>query len=92
MIKGFRHKGLQQLYEKNSRKGLPAALIDKISRILARLDVASIPEHMEIPALRLHALKGELKGYWSVWLTGNWRIVFRFEGTNVTDVDLIDYH
>lgn len=92
MIKGFRHKGLQRLYEKNERKGLPAASIDKISRILARLDIATNIEHMDIPGLKLHPLKGDLKDFWSVWVTGNWRIVFRFDGANVIDVDLIDYH
>ena len=86
MIEGFRHKGLQRLYEKDERKGLPAASVDKIARILARLDVATRPEQMNLPGLKLHPLKGDYKGFWSVWVTGNWRIVFRFEGAHVTDV------
>lgn len=92
MIRSFRHKGLQRFYEKNERKGLPPALVDKISHILARLDVATVPEQMALPALKLHSLKGDLKGFWSVWVTGNWRIIFKFDGTTVVEVDLIDYH
>lgn len=92
MIRSFHHKGLQRFYAKDDRKGLPPALVDKISRILARLDVAKAPQQMDLPGLKLHPLKGELKGFWSVRVTGNWRIVFRFEGTDVVQVDLMDYH
>lgn len=64
----------------------------RIARILARLDVISAPQQMDLPGWRLHRLKGELKGFWSVWVNANWRIIFRFDGTDVVDVDLIDYH
>ena len=64
----------------------------KIERILARLDVATQPEMMNLPGFGLHPLKGELKGFWSVCVTGNWRIIFRFDGSHVSDVDLVDYH
>lgn len=92
MIKSFRHKGLSRLYERAERKGLPTELAAKAERILARLDVASEPNMMDLPGLRLHPLRGNLKGHWSVWLSGNWRITFRFHGKDVRDVDLIDYH
>lgn len=92
MIQGFRHKGLARLYENADRKGLSLELVPKLERILARLDVATSPEMMNLPGLRLHPLKGELKGFWSVWVSGNWRITFRFEGNDVVDVDLVDYH
>ena len=92
MIQGFRHKGLQRLYEKGIGKGLAAELVPKIERILARLDVATSPDMMNLPGYRFHPLKGELKGFWSVWVNGNWRIVFRFNGGHVFDVDLVDYH
>ncbi len=92
MIQSFRHKGLEHLYYKNMSKGLSADMVPKIMRILARLDVAVRPETMNLPGLNLHPLKGELKGFWSVWVTGNWRIVFRFDGGRVCDVDLVDYH
>lgn len=78
MIQSFRHKGLQRLYEKADRKGLSADMVPKIERIVARLDIAAIPDMMNLPGLKLHPLKGELKGFWSVWVTGNWRIIFRF--------------
>ena len=92
MIVGLRHKGLALLYEKGDRRRVAAEYADKIERILARLDAAAEPAHMDLPGLRLHTLRGDLAGYWSVSVSGNWRIVFRFDGANVRDVDLIDYH
>ena len=92
MIKSFSHKGLKRLYEQDDRKGVSPDLADKIARVLARLDVATAPEHMALPGLKLHPLKGDLQGFWSVWLSGNWRIVFRFVGADVAQVDLVDYH
>jgi toxin HigB-1 len=92
VIKSFRHKGLKRFYENNERKGVAPELEAKVARILARLDVAKAPEQMDLPGLKLHPLKRDLKGFWSVWVTGNWRIVFRFEGTDVVQVDLVDYH
>jgi proteic killer suppression protein len=92
LIQDFRHKGLARLYEKAGRKGLPAELVPKVERILARLDIATSPEMMNLPGLRLHSLKGKSSGFWSVWVSGNWRITFRFNGSAVADVDLVDYH
>jgi proteic killer suppression protein len=92
MIVGFRHRGLKLLYEKEDRRRVSAELAGKIERILARLDEASEPSHMNLPGFRLHPLKGDLSGYWSVSVSGNWRIIFRFDDANVRDVDLVDYH
>ena len=92
MIQGFRHRGLKRLYEKDERRGLSADQVDKIARILARLDEADGPDKMDLPGFRLHPLKGDLKGFWAVSVSGNWRIVFRFEGGDAYDVDLLDYH
>jgi proteic killer suppression protein len=92
MIRSFRHKGLERLYRQNSTKGVQPAVADKIARILGRLDVAVVAQQMDLPGWRLHPLKGELKGFWSVWVNANWRIVFRFDGTDAVDVDLVDYH
>lgn len=92
MIQSFRHTGLRRLYEKADRKGLSAEMVPKIERIVARLDVATGPEMMNLPGLKLHPLKGKRKGFWSVWVTGNWRILFRFDGSHACDVDLVDYH
>jgi proteic killer suppression protein len=65
---------------------------DKIQRVLARLDVATRPEQLDLRGFRLHQLRGELAGYWSITVRANWRIVFRFEEGDATDVDLVDYH
>lgn len=92
MIGTFRHKGLRLLFEDGDRRKVPSAYVAKIERILARLDVASEPGHMDLPGFRLHPLKGDRAGFWSVAVSGNWRIVFRFEGGNACDVDLLDYH
>jgi proteic killer suppression protein len=63
-----------------------------VERILAILDAATVPQALDLPGYRLHPLKGDLKGWWSVTVRANWRIVFRFEGTDAVDVELIDYH
>ncbi len=80
------------LYEKDDGRRLPAAYLDKIARILARLDEATDVQSMALPGFRLHPLKGDLRGFWSVSVSGNWRIIFRFENGNAYDVNLIDYH
>jgi len=92
VIVGFRHKGLKLLFEKGDRRRVRPDHADKIERILARLDEASEAGHMGLPGFRLHPLKGDRAGYWSVTVSGNWRIIFRFAGGHASDVDLIDYH
>lgn len=92
MIRNFRHRGLKQLYEKDNPKGLRADQVDKIARILARLDEAAEVASMDLPGFKLHPLKGDLKGFWAVSVSGNWRIIFRFEGGHACDVELVDYH
>jgi proteic killer suppression protein len=92
VIEDFRHKGLKKLFEEDDRRKLPVAHGDKIARILARLNEASKVQDMGLPGYRLHPLKGEFEGFWSVSVSGNWRIIFRFEEGSAFDVDLIDYH
>ena len=92
MIRQFRHRGLKRLYEHDDRRALNPQHADKIARMLARLDEATRPQDLNLPGFRLHPLKGDLAGYWSITVSGNWRIIFRFEGDNATDVDLVDYH
>jgi proteic killer suppression protein len=65
---------------------------EKISVVLARLDRAAKPDDMNLPGLKLRSLKGELTGFWSVTVRANWRIIFRFDGADTVDVDLVDYH
>ena len=92
MILSFRHRGLASLYERGDRRRIPPEYADKIERIVARLDVAEQPSDLDLPGYRLHQLRGELSGLWSVRVSRNWRIVFRFDGGNVRDVDFVDYH
>lgn len=92
MIRRIRHRGLRRLYEDDDRRGLNARHVEKIARVLAYLDGASEPGDMDIPGWRLHPLKGALAGFWSVTVSANWRIVFRFENGESTDVDYVDYH
>ena len=92
MIENFRHKGLGKLFENDDRRKVPASQADKIVRILARLNEAMTVQDMALPGYRLHPLKGNLAGCWSVTVSGNRRIIFRFEMGMAHDVDLIDYH
>jgi len=92
VIRSFKHRGLRRLYEDQDKSGIRADLLDTVERILSVLDAATVPQALDIPRYRLHPLKGDLKGFWSVTVRANWRIVFRFEGTDAFDVELIDYH
>lgn len=92
MIRSFRHRGLKRLYERGDRSGIRPDLLDTVEDILARLDEADTPQAMNLPGYRLHRLKGDRKCFWSVTVRTNWRIIFRFEGTDVFEVELIDYH
>ena len=92
VIVSFRHKGLEALYRDGSKKGVQAAHVDKLLRILSSLDVAQSPDDLTIPAFRTHLLKGKLAGHWSIWVNGNWRVTFRFVEQDVELVDYQDYH
>lgn len=92
MIGSFRHKGLRQLYEDANAKGVNAEHVRKLEYILAAMQAAEKIEHLDIPPFRLHALKGDLKGWWSITVRANWRVIFRFVQGKVLDVDLVDYH
>ena len=88
----IRHKGLRALHEQDDRAGLSPHLVPRIRRILFRLQEATHPGSANAPGFRLHPLKGNRAGQWSVRVSGNWRVVFRFEDGEAVDVDLIDYH
>jgi len=92
MIRSFKHRGLKRLYDRDDRSGIRGDLLEMVEDILARLDDAGTPQAMNLPGYRLHPLKGDLKGFWSVTVRANWRIVFRFEENDAFDVELIDYH
>jgi toxin HigB-1 len=67
-------------------------MLDKIENILAVLDHADAPEKMDLPGFRLHPMTGDLRGFWSVTVRANWRIIWRYVGADAVDVELIDYH
>lgn len=92
MIKSFKHKGLELFFKKGSTAGIQAAHAEKLKTQLAALDNAVKPQDMAAPSWRLHPLKGDMKGYWSITVNGNWRVTFKFEGTDAQIVDYQDYH
>jgi proteic killer suppression protein len=91
VIRSFKHRGLKRLFERDDRGGIRPDLVDTVERILTVLDNAVTPQALNIPRYRLHPLKGDFKGLWSVTGRANWRIIFRFEETDAFDVELIDY-
>ena len=92
MIESFKHKGLRQLFEDDNAKGVNPEHVRKIRQILAALYAAQMIEALNLPTFRLHPLTGNLKGFWSITVRANWRIVFRFDNGKAFDVDLVDYH
>ena len=92
MIASFRHRGLQKFFLTGSRAGVRPEHADRLRLILSWLSSAVSPQDMNLPGLRLHQLKGSLKGRWSVTVSGNWRITFAFTGKDASQVDYEDYH
>jgi proteic killer suppression protein len=83
---------LRRLFERGDKSQVGADMLDRIENILAKLDTSDVPEKMNLPGFRLHQLRGDLRSFWAVTVRANWRIIWRFEGEDVVDVDLIDYH
>lgn len=92
MIKSFRHKGLRRLFETGSTSGVQASHAKHLRMQLAALDTAQSIEDMDIPGYRLHPLKGPMRGRWSIWVNGNWRLTFEFQNGNAHVLDYEDYH
>lgn len=96
MIRSIQHKGLKLLWTKGDKSKLPASMIPKILRILTIIDdLEVVPEDLQdLVFLRPHPLKGNLSGFWALDISGNWRIIFRFDNTSRSafDLDFIDYH
>ena len=92
MIQSFKHKGLKQFFLSGTTKGIQPQHAKRLRLILGRLHAASQPQDMNLPGLRLHELTGERSGTWSVTVSGNWRVTFRFEGEHAEVVDYEDYH
>ena len=92
MILIIKHKGLRAFWEKGDARKINPDLQQRLDRIMNALVLAQTPTDVDFPGWRLHPLTGEFKGYYSVSISGNWRIVFRFDRNNATDINLIDYH
>lgn len=92
MIIGFKHKGLGYYFATGNKSGIQAQHEKKLRLILGRLHASTEPKDMNLPGLRLHPLSGILDGYYAVDVSSNWRVIFRFEGQDATDVDYLDYH
>lgn len=92
VIKTFKSKALARLHGSGSARGIRTDLVAKVERILSVLDAATEPQSLNLPGYALHPLKGDRKGYWSVTVKANWRIVFRFAKGDAYDVELTDYH
>ena len=92
MILGFKHKGKERFFRKGVKSGIQAKHAERLRLILGRLNVSMNARDMALPGLNLHALTGDRKGTWAVKVSGNWRVTFRFDNENVTDVDYEDYH
>ena len=92
MIRSFKHKGLAKFFETGTKAGIQSVHADRLRLILGRLNAAAKADDMDLPGLRLHPLKGDRKGTWSVWVRGNWRITFQFVGPDAEVVDYEDYH
>ena len=92
MIISFRHKGLRQFFTTGSKAGMQSQQASRLRLILARLNASREPRDMNLPGLRLHPMSGDLTGFWSVSVSGNWRVIFRFDGQDACDVDYLDYH
>jgi proteic killer suppression protein len=92
MIRSFIHKGLEQFFLTGSKAGIQPQHAARIRLILAQLQQARMIDDLRIPTLRLHELKGERKGVWSVTVQANWRITFRFAESDAEIVNYEDYH
>jgi proteic killer suppression protein len=92
VIISFIHKGLERFYLAGSKAGIQPEQAPRLRRILTALETAQVPDDMDLPGYRLHPLQGNRQGIWSVRVSGNWRITFRFTDQNVELVDYEDYH
>ena len=92
VIKNFNHKGLEKFFRKGVKSGIQAKHGERLRLILGRLNASTCPRDMNLPGLNLHELRGDRKGAWSVKVSGNWRVTFRFAAEDATGVEYEDYH
>ena len=92
MIQSFKHEGLELFFKTGRKSGIQAKHVKRLQLILGRLNAAALPDDMNLPGLFLHPLAGNRANIWSVRVSGNWRVTFRFNGTHAEVVDYEDYH
>jgi len=92
MIRSFKHRGLKALYDGRTARRVAPEHVKRLRDILVVLDRSRAPHDVNLPGFRLHPLKGDRKGHWAVWVSGNWRVTFRFDGGHAVEVDYVDYH
>ena len=92
MIESFKNKSLQLYFEKGDSSKINPGHQKKVKLMLTLLQAAVDIKDLNFPGSDLHTLKGPRKGFWSIKVSGNWRIIFRFENGDVHDVDYLDYH
>ena len=92
MIKSFQHKSLEKFYSKGATSGVQAKHVKKLRMQLTALDSARVIDDLDIPGYRLHPLKGQREGIWSITVSANWRLTFKFSDGNVYLLDYEDYH
>ena len=92
MIKSFRHKGLEAFFRRGTKSGIQPHHAAKLRLQVTALDAATRPDDLAAPGWRLHPLTGNLRGFYSITVSGNWRVIFRFDGKDVELVDYLDYH
>jgi toxin HigB-1 len=93
MIGSVRHKALRNFFEDGTSKGLSADHVPRLRRMLTVLHATDTLKELEsFPGWRLHALKGDMQGYWSMSVSGNWRLIFKWQDGVAEELDLVDYH
>jgi toxin HigB-1 len=92
MIRSFRSKALKRFVEMDDPSKLSVRNVERLTIILRRLDAVKRPEHMNLPGLFFHTLKGQEKGRYSVRVSGNYRLTFGWHDNDAIEVDLEDYH
>lgn len=92
MIKNFKHKGLEKFFTTGSKAGIQASHARRLEERLQALHTATVIEDMDIPGWRLHSLKGNREGLWTINVSGNWRVVFEFSDGHAYIVNYEDYH
>ena len=92
MIENFKHRGLKKLYDKGDKSGLRTDIAEKAELYLSILDTAETVQELDILGFGFHRLTGNYRGFYSVKVSRNHRIIFRFKDGHAFDVDLIDYH